>query len=414
MSEIRVIKTPATSILETVAYIYVMKLGSSDAIFRGSMGISREDCEKLENTFCLTAFNNNRYHIIASAAGACGSLCNGSACFSRVKSLQPCDVKKAFCTGCGCFLDIGQRHDCNAPKCSRCGSPLSAYEQKHCHEFSSEDHICLQCVAKEVGKELGYHDWCHEPKFSKPNRRADVLHMGTEWETQYRMSSGRDVATRAVSDAASPNPYHSNLHCEHDGSITGVEFITEPKTLEDYVKCKDLKNAVEKAKEMGFYNDYHNGAHIHLDRKFFGNSGKLAGVMIAYHVAVWWDCFWLPLSGRNPDHLEYCRKSSIVARDDIIESYDKTRREDGHGIAVNLGNRNTIELRFWSGTLDWNEIIARFDISRALAIWAKKMTPTKLPNCTPQDIFPYVSRPETLEYIRARISDRNILAAIPG
>lgn len=408
MSEIRLVRIPSTNLLPTNCRFCVLELADAEHIFRGSRDIPRELCDTLANSFAFCRYDGDRYYIISSKIGTVGSIRPYTNAYINAHSVEVEKLRPMFCVECGAFLNIGQRHTCFAPRCSECGEFLSAVDVKNGRS------MCPACRAKYVAQIFSYHGWVENPIFQKTLKRSDVLHMGTEWETQYDGDyDDKKRDTAEVSATANPDPWKHNLRFMRDGTISGVEMITEPKTLRGYIESAELKNAVAKAKDLGFYTDYHTGAHIHLDRVFFGNKHEICGAMLCYMVGVYWDEFWKPLSRRET--FNWCGKPSADKNDNIIDVYKKNSQmgDSNHNVAVNCGNYNTIELRFWSGTLDWDEIIARFDISRALAIWAKKTSSEALMSSKPSDIFKYIERKETFDYIRQYVTNSEILSAIP-
>lgn len=406
MSEIRLARIPSKNLLSETANYYAVQLNSADAIFNGSTDITREQCNELANTWAFCRASNDRLYLIASKVGTNGSIKLYTRAYVDTKRILYSNIKAMFCTECGIMLNLGQRHVCNAPRCSVCGEPLSAVDIKN------HRNMCPHCRAGYVAKIYSYHHWNENPIFQKPLKRADVLHMGTEWETQFD-SDCIDEFVVDISSIANPNPWKQNVRFMHDSTISGVEMITEPKTLKGYIESTELKNALEYAKENGFYTDRHNGAHIHLDRQFFGKKHEICGAMMCYMVGVYWDAFWKPLSRRSV--FEWCGKPKAEKDDNIIDIYKKNAQvgNSNHSVAVNCGNYNTIELRFWSGTLEWDEIVARFDISRALATWAKKTPSDNLMACKPNDIYKYIELPETYAYIRRYVTNPDMLVGLP-
>ncbi len=409
MSKIRLVRLPSANLFPTDCSFHILHLADADHIFAGSRDITRDLCNALADSFAFCRFDGDRFYIIASKVGAVGSVRLHTSAYIYSFAVETENIRPMFCTKCGAFLELGQRHNCNTPRCSECGDFLGAVDVKKGHS------MCPKCRAKLVARIFEYHNWYEEPIFQKPLKRETVLHMGTEWETQFRGTyEEKRKATENVSAIANPDPWKHNLRFMRDGTISGVEMITEPKTLRGYIESKELKNAIETAKANGFFVDEHNGAHIHLDRAFFGNRSEICGAMMCYLVAVYWDAFWKPLSRRNT--FNWCHQPRAEKEDNVIKVYEKNSKvSEGsdHSVAVNCGNSNTIELRFWNGTLDWDEIIARFDISRALATWAKKNPSDNLMAYKVSDIFKYIERKETFEYIRQYVTNAEILAEIP-
>lgn len=404
MSEIRLVKVPSRNVLSSNDRYYVVHLSDANAIFNGSRDISREDCEVLSDTYALCRLADDRLYILASKAGMIGSLKLRTMSYQNASSVPFSSIKEMFCTVCGSFLDKGQRHVCNAPRCSECGEFLSPVDVKNGRT------MCKKCRAEYIAQIRCYHGWHAQPLFQKPEKRSDVLHMGTEIETIYH--DDLEESIEGISAIANPDPWKHNLRFERDCTVT-VEMITEPKTLRGYHDCKELRAAMERAEEDGHFCDERTGGHIHLDRKFFGKRHETCSAMLCYLVAVFWDDFFYPISRREDD--EWCRKPNAEKEDTILDVYKKNSHlgYSDHHTAVNCGNNGTIELRFWAGTIDYDQKLADLDISRAMAIWAKKTSCENLMNSKVSDIFRYIEYPETFEYIRSRVTNSEILSAIP-
>jgi len=175
-----------------------------------------------------------------------------------------------------------------------------------------------------------------------------------------------------------------HFYLKYDGSLSGngIEIVTHPATLDyhsEYFPWNDLLNV---AIRHGYRSHDTNtcGLHIHASRTLFGKDWVFQEFTIA-KVMLLIDFFWkqyiVPFSRRNYEKLEQWAKkpdTNIMLEDteDQILEKVKCQKYRGRYQAVNLENENTVEFRFFRGTLTRDTIIAAIQFLDVLINYAKR------------------------------------------
>lgn len=360
------------------AVMTLVKFSTAEDIKRGSRGMD-EYADRLAGTYALAMYNTdtNRYEIKYSILGA-----------RNIGSLPSCDCAAVSASARGCYA--------GKYLCTKCG------------DIDDADHKCLY---KELRPVYCYHTWNRDPEFLYPNARAKYCHMGWECETNARSDETPESIWAHVYKQCNPHPSRPLFHAEHDCSITGAEIISQPLPLDAWMRSAELDALCAGLADVAT-TGAQNGGHIHLDRAFFGDEehAKYAGILITSFIGHQdnWNNFWKFVSGRpvNGDTYYYA-PASISGTEDVFTLAG--RIQCGHYTAVNMGNNNdrksTIELRFWGGTIDREEALAHFDISNAIACWAKQQPLAFHPDLDIKGLLMYIRRVETLDYIVDRLPD---------
>jgi hypothetical protein len=326
----------------------------------------------------------------------------------------------------------------NSKTCHYCGN----------HHFDTENNfklgMCLRCYKRintdfdsvgitmpdnidDIKKVLStVKSYDYNPEFNMLNvkKARSPLYMGVELEvdtgTRYddqddyddedednRYDSGRNytrekhnlIAARAL-NIMSPE---GNAYTMWDGSlINGFEIATHPATLESHLKAFDYETAFKYLKSKGYtsHDSGTCGLHVHIGRRFFGKTKEvqLTGIgKLAYLVEKHWDRF-VAFSRRNHDQLDqWARPSNILDYLDTSSDDDRNAAlavQRTYGIrgkysAVNLQHRNTVELRMFRGTLNYNTFIATLTMVDGLARLAKKLSLKELTFINFNDIINY-------------------------
>ena len=201
-----------------------------------------------------------------------------------------------------------------------------------------------------------------------------------------------------------------------DGSLTedGIEWITFPQTYKGYKKEKDKINEVlQIMKKFNFGNSKKAGNHIHINRKFFGDTdqnkddSRFAGAKMALLINEFWKEF---IAIAKREETGYTQKPSQNKNDKIFSLVAKTICDEcNHAVAVNLQHNQTIEIRIWSGIDNASDLLLYLDLTQALATFAKKKSLETCQKAKLEDIFVYlVDKKEHLQEIKTRLNDKNI------
>jgi hypothetical protein len=159
------------------------------------------------------------------------------------------------------------------------------------------------------------------------------------------------------------------LYCKYDGSLNnGFEIVTHPATLNYHINDMKWDKIINTALKYGFrsHDTTTCGLHVHASRTLFGEYEMIQDLNIAKCILLIennFDSIILPFSRRTSDRMrEWSRRprACINDYDNEITAINKAKRteDDGRYQAVNLTNRNTVEFRFFRGTLNIETLFA--------------------------------------------------------
>lgn len=148
-----------------------------------------------------------------------------------------------------------------------------------------------------------------------------------------------------------------NLFFERDGSLNfGFEIISQPHTFDAIIHDLNLKKLLKRLSDAGYisHDSPRCGLHFHFTRPNNDLNGTKIIKRLNYLVNVKFKDDLIRLSRRRD--FTYCQ----------FRPYTGNRR-----VSLNLGNRNTIEFRFFRGTLNYNTFVESMLIVLKLVKLAK-------------------------------------------
>lgn len=231
------------------------------------------------------------------------------------------DLDLIACHDCG---TMSQRHDIDEYGCPSCRDSKSKI-----HTYSTKVPELLKFKASKVNP--------------KP------LYLGVELEYEASSSRTQDAmfANKVLKD-------HAIL--KSDGSIhSGFEIVTCPATLDIHLEefksfFKDLKT------KSGLYQDTNTGMHVHISRKDL--SVLTVGKMTAFLNLKDNLRFIEAIAGRTLN--SYCKQ------DDRTVSYPLVVGAGARYNALNLNNRDTVEIRIFSTPETYEEFSYKLEFAEAL------------------------------------------------
>ena len=311
----------------------------------------------------------------------------------------------ATCSNCGARIFSSQANttDDGETYCDRC------YEERYveCEECGKmiprgEEQIinravlCSDCVeARECEGFIRSHDYKPQPIFTRAEKETDsnkliavkeeyamenTLYMGVELEIGTGGCNNRNAYILANIVNKGEAGYDS-IYAKNDGSVhSGFELVTQPCTLEVHKNIFGWNKLCQKATSMGYlsHNDSTCGLHVHINKNFLGKTEMeiedTISSMILFIENNWEDVVkFSRRSGscisqwagrykneapqRIQTYIEQCKEAKT--KRGIYSVGKEYCREHGRRYkAVNVTNRNTVEFRFFRGTLKTNSIIA--------------------------------------------------------
>ena len=226
------------------------------------------------------------------------------------------------------------------------------------------------------------------------------------------------------------------VYFERDGSVgsKGIETISQPHTVEEFWRIKDKwAEMLASAKRNGYIShdavDYNGvgkcGLHIHIAREMFGSTEYLQNLSLA-KIIMFTEHYYneihkISRRGGNPlaeaqhYHKFYTQNYNLSgntkeARNTVYSILRaNNKRGDWSGdryYSINLTNHNTVEFRFFRGTLNEKSFFASFDFIFNLVKNAKRIKWADV-----DDVSQWLKgmNADTLEYIKSRHAFENVL-----
>lgn len=196
----------------------------------------------------------------------------------------------------------------------------------------------------------------------------EKLYLGVELEID---SGGENEDNaRYVCDVMNTN--NENIYCKHDGSlINGFEIVSHPCTL-DYHKTLKYEEIFEWLVKQKYrsHDTSTCGMHVHINRDYFGVDKLTQDLCIGkllYLCEKHWEM--VELIARRTSN-RYARRFLLEENETIIDLYAKSQSSDKYG-AINLKHKDTIEMRIFKGTLNYNTFIRTLEFVSVFAKIAK-------------------------------------------
>ena len=193
----------------------------------------------------------------------------------------------------------------------------------------------------------------YSPIFFGGKDEERPLYLGVELECD--SVSNADRSTDDISDDIE-NLFPNNfIYCEDDGSLTyGFENITQPATLEYHLSLKENYEEMFRLllKERFFsFNVKSAGFHIHVNKNFFGNESNLVSCVQKMYFLFhkYWNNI-VKISRRTTNSLASWARE-YTGDDEEVSEMVRYCCGDRY-LAINVSNEETIEFRFFKGTLN--------------------------------------------------------------
>lgn len=288
-------------------------------------------------------------------------------------------------------------HRSSRRSCSRCGESYSESEDDNMALPREDRDLCPSCRKRRYV--TPYHRYAPHLNFHQ-TESDDNLYLGVELEVDN--GGQRDAEAATILDIMNENENDFMVYCSRDGSLNnGIEIITAPATLNYH---KTLKTKYKKLFKRLIRDGYrsHNtstcGIHVHFSRAFFGENEEECVTKLLYLVERFWDEIVI-FSRRDYTALEHFAKKTDTDPKDFMRIWNKTDNHDGRYFAVNITNKNTIELRMFRGTLNYDSFMAILYFVDSLARICKDKTNEELQSLSFADLL----TPEAKAYYDSRV-----------
>ena len=230
----------------------------------------------------------------------------------------------------------------------------------------------------------------------------DKLYLGIELE----IDKGGESNEKAQQLLDVMNINEERIYCKHDGSIErGFEIVSHPATLQEHYNNFNWSGLMEKALDLDYrsHNTSTCGLHIHVNRNAFGCTYEEQEEIIAkivYFVELHWNELFT-FSRRSEYNIErWANRYGIES--DTQKTYKKAKGNYERYVAVNLQNNNTIEFRFFRGTLKHSTFIATLQLVETICKVAQSMSEKDMERLSWSDFVKHITYPELIEYLKIK------------
>lgn len=291
---------------------------------------------------------------------------------------------------------------------------------RHCYEdhyFTCDD--CGDVYHVDNGR---YIDGCLYCDSCASDHEADILPYSTKptpvffggkragygLELEIDDGNDRQDAARDIMSAG-----RDHIYIKEDGSLSrdGMEIVTHPATLDYHVNHFPWADICRTALSYEYRSHDTDtcGLHIHASRSLFGDSileQDLTIAKIMLLVDRWYDSYIVQFARRDISRMrQWADKpnAGIQPGDNDSDAVHKSKKTATDRYkAVNLCNRNTIEFRFFRGTLKRDTIIASIQWVDTIIRYCRDTPLKDLFNATWDNIFGNTGYKELTDYLKQR------------
>lgn len=251
--------------------------------------------------------------------------------------------------------------------CDACYSNCTSYCEDH--DFSYFDHdSCPHCDDADERDGL-IHSYSFRPN---PMFRVTIKDKKSHLKTFTGFELEMEAVNCDVYDGArlANELFGDDTYLKHDGSLSnGFEMVSHPLAYDyamDVFPWQKLKELADEGMRSASTRTC--GLHIHINRNFFHSAPT---VMYRFMSMFYNNADkWKAVAGRSES--TYATWSDYELK--AMLHYTRGFRTHAHNheryVAINLQNSNTLELRFFKGTLRPETFIARIEAAHAVAHYA--------------------------------------------
>lgn len=281
--------------------------------------------------------------------------------------------------------------------CEGCNEVYHQYDGEYINGFM----YCNSCASDHRACILSYSD--------KPN---PIFFGGNKsgYGLEVEIDDGHDKQGAAV-DIQEVGGDH--IYLKEDGSLScdGFEIVTHPATLDYHVNHFPWADICDVALSYGYRSHDTDtcGLHIHASRSLFGDTVTEQDLTIAkimLLVDMWYDSYIVRFARRDINKMRRWAdkpNADIRPSDNDTDAVTKSKKSaDSRYKAVNLCNYNTVEFRFFRGTLKRDTIIASIQWVDTIIRYCRNTPLKDLFSTTWDNIFGNTEHKELTSYLKQR------------
>lgn len=286
--------------------------------------------------------------------------------------------------------------------CDGCG--LLIPNDEAYYDGDDDERYCRECFYKKRSIPIKPYNHKPDPIFFGTD---SSLFLGVELE----IDGGGEYNDNAEQILSVANSTEERLYCKHDGSLCdGFELVSHPMTLEYHRDKMNWKSVFDEAISLDYLSHCTDtcGLHVHVNREYFGElpSEQEACVgRIVFFVEKHWDDL-VRFSRRKSANLNRWAARYSTISPTAKETYKKAKdSRAGRYVAVNLTNYDTVEFRFFRGSLRYETFIASLQLVALICELARSCTDRDFEEMSWRDFVLRVDRehmPELIAYLKIR------------
>jgi hypothetical protein len=234
-------------------------------------------------------------------------------------------------------------------------------------EYENGEFICNRCLSRRDSVVYEYNYLpelkflCNKKEMLNIKTKNNILFMGMELEvgkTKYKVNKHPKEFLKFLKRIGVYDYYF----LKKDSSISAFEIVSHPFSL-IFAKESMRIDKIVKWLIKEDYNLSNCGFHVHLDRKFFLESDI---IKMRIFFSRFKDKLFL-ISGRDDPVNEYC----LYEKYSLKTLYSLTNQKGRH-CAFNINTRkNTVEIRIFKGTFDYDLILSYLEFCQYLSEFVK-------------------------------------------
>lgn len=249
------------------------------------------------------------------------------------------------------------------------------------NDYDYDADMCYSCSQEQRRNVIGsYHSHKGKPivphyshlEMAGYHRKPNWL-IGFEWEWT-SCEDHLEVAEK-LTEILGDRAYH-----EEDCTVD-VETIFEPHSYDAIIESGEIKKAFDYAKTVCDHESEACGLHVHVSRTAFGDTDEeqtenIAKLVLLHTMGHSYKTL-VKLSRRTEEGRRWAKafNNRYTDKEQMIEwakSYVQYREND-HYVAINCGNRDTVEFRLGAGTVDYENFISWIKIINLLVTNCKNV-----------------------------------------
>ena len=300
--------------------------------------------------------------------------------------------------------------------CDNCHTIIRRNESYYCDR--TDEYLCYECYQN---RRSSISDLLHEysykpvPDFYKctDENYEEYGYLGVELECDIGDEYDEEKIYNAIKKIT--DDYSDKLYCKRDSSLSdigGVEVVSHPCTLNFHINELGwdaiLKTLLD-GTLRGHYTNSSAGIHIHMDRRYFGDTQEIQDLNIAKLMLImskFYTSHIVNFSRRKEDALRWCTDVGMTmdSTDNEYTVIDKMKKckDRGRYQCINLCNQKTLEFRIFRSTLNLNTFIACLQFCIVISDFAKHINLEDIPSCKWKDIFLSSNYTELNKYLNER------------